>query len=314
MNKEDSLLHGSEHIFLVTKAEQGMRLDAFLSLKFPDYSRSFLQKIIKQDLVNINTIKTKKNSFCLKKNDTISLIIPEKKEPAVFAKEDLSHLQIQIIFQNNDFAIISKPAGLIVHANHAKMTEPTLVTWLTHAFNDITQVGYQDRPGIVHRLDKNTSGLMIIPLTNPAFAIFSKLFKDRKIQKTYIAIVKGHPQNTGTFSGSIARHPAIRNKMTIDHNGRNALTHYKVLEHFSKESLVTVQPVTGRTHQIRVHFAAAGHSLIGDEVYGTKSHFIQRHALHAQKIAFIYKDQAYEFETNTPDDFNNCIASLRSQL
>lgn len=311
MNKEVSLLHGSEHIFVVTKAEQGMRLDAFLSLKFPDYSRSFLQKIIKQDLVNINTIKTKKNSFCLKQNDIISLIIPEKKEPVIFAKEDLSHLQVKIIFQNSDFAIIAKPAGLIVHANHAKMTEPTLVTWLTHAFNDIAQVGYQDRPGIVHRLDKNTSGLMIIPLTNPAFAIFSKLFKDRKIQKTYTAIVKGHPQNTGVFSGSIARHPTIRNKMTIDHNGRNALTHYKVLEHFSKESLVTVQPVTGRTHQIRVHFAAAGHSLIGDEVYGSRSHLIQRHALHAQKIAFIYKDQAYEFETNMPDDFNDCIARLK---
>lgn len=314
MNKQLLFSPGQTITFLVEYQNQKLRLDSFLHLMLPDYSRNFLQQLIHEHYVAINNKKTQKNSTLLKMGDSITITFLEKDKSSLsFSQEELAKIDAKVLFQNNNFAIIYKSAGLIVHANHAKMTVPTLVEWLAYTFPNIGSVGCLDRPGIIHRLDKNTSGLMIIALTNPAFAIFSKLFHDRHIHKTYLAIVKGHPEKKGTFSDAIARHPTVRNKMTTHTNGRSAQTNFTVLEYFKETSLVEVKPVTGRTHQIRVHFAKAGHPLIGDELYGSNSPLIARHALHAYKLAFEYQGKNYEFESEQPEDFKNLLKIIATQ-
>lgn len=215
--------------------------------------------------------------------------------------------------------VVNKPSNLVVHPPRVTSKDVTLIDWLVHTFNELEQVGYADRPGIVHRLDKNTSGLMLVARNNCAHALLCDMFKKRTIQKTYLALVTGHPDKEGTIDFAIMRHQTKRNTMMHVRPGshtngkvREACTHYRVLEYFDDCSLVQIKPITGRTHQIRVHFAALGHALVGDYVYGKKSKTIKRQALHAYKLSFKFNGKQYEFCQNPPEDFQNFLEILRN--
>lgn len=286
------------------------RLDRFLVEQLPDYSRSYLQKLITQGHVRINdTVVTKAHSP-LRPGMTVTLYFPPP--PALLpSQKDLSHLDIPIIYENEQFLVINKPAGLITHAPTKDSPVVTLVDWLVTRFAELATVGSEERPGIVHRLDKDTSGLMLVARTPYAHMTLSDLFKSRAIKKSYLAVVEGHPPKNGTIDFRIARHPTD-NKMThIAPHGRDAVTRYHVIEYFDNAALVHVFPLTGRTHQIRVHFAAIGHPLVGDQLYGKSSSLIARHALHAYSLEFTFNDTDYSFTAALPEDFKQLQEKLK---
>lgn len=308
----------SVHRFLVAAQDVNQRLDMYLKKLFPSYSRSFLQEIIEQEMVLINDKKGAKSSTITKLDDIIVVTfppVPVANQP----REIPEGLNVEIVLMDEHFMVVNKPANLSVHPPKLTSTEATLVDWLVRAFQEIKDVGYADRPGIVHRLDKDTSGIMLVARNNPAHAILCDMFKNRTIEKTYLALVTGRPDKEGVIDYAITRHPTKRNTMTHVTTSyqrgstvRDSKTNYRVLEYFKDAALVEVKPLTGRTHQIRVHFAAIGHALIGDYVYGKKSKIILRQALHAYKLAFEFNGKLYEVEQNPPNDFQNLLELLRS--
>lgn len=319
MDKKQTVLPNSIFSHIVDKNTLGSRLDKFLSEQYPNYSRSFFQRLIDNQCITINGKKITKSSIILKEKDVVQVEMPTS-QPALPPLEPTEiPRDIPIIFKHEHFMVINKPAKLLVHTPNHASTTPTLVDWITANHKEIALTGQADRPGIVHRLDKDTSGILIIGRTNYAHAVFGTLFEQRAIHKTYWAVVHGHPSKEGSIDLSIGRSPAIRTKMTTIPAGqpttikvRKALTHYTVLEYFAHYSLVEVKPVTGRTHQIRVHFAAIGHPLIGDIVYGNSSEFIDRQALHAHSIAFKFDNEEYALAADIPEDFKKLLTTLRS--
>lgn len=313
----------SESVFLDISSEQaGQRLDVLLPQILPGYSRSFFKNLITNGQITLNGQSVNKSGYQVKLGDQFKINFPLLNY-SDFTKK-LPDLDVKVIFEHMDFLIVSKPAGLVVHAPQHAFEGVTLVDWLLAYFKEISAVGSQDRPGIVHRLDMHTSGLIIIPRNNQAHAIFTEMFKNRQVNKTYLAVVSGHPPQTGKIDYHIVRHPTCRNKMThvksseLNQNwakrARHAQTFYEVINYFDKFSLVSLRPITGRTHQIRVHMAAIGHVLVGDTIYGyknlNKTSLISRHALHAYKLKFVYQDQEYSFTCELPADMKNLIKSV----
>lgn len=285
----------------VEEQQAHQRADIYIAHHFSNYSRSFLHKLFKMNAVTIHN-KPIKPSYIVKKDDSISIQFPD--ESSEKNNFDIPYdIGITIITKENDFFIINKPAGLTVHPPDKNYTHITLSQWIIAHYNELAHVGAIDRPGIVHRLDRNTSGLMIIPRTNEAHDLFSNMFKERNIQKTYLALVMGHPDQEGSISYPIGRHPVSRGMMTHfstlpeKQTARQAQTFYKTLAYYKDFSLVEIKPVTGRTHQIRVHFKAIGHPLLGDSTYGSNSKLLPYHALHAHKLEFTYKEKAYSFSS-----------------
>ena len=299
--------------FTVTPDSDQKRLDVFLSEQLADYSRSFLQGLIKGERVTINTKVAKKPSRVLEIDDEVVLNFPpapDKKE----VKQVGDDLGAYIIAEEPDYFIVYKPPGISMHAAHTHDSAITLADWLLSQFESLASVGDNERPGIVHRLDKYTSGLVIIPRNNVAHAKIGDLFKERAMQKTYLALVAGHPRKEGVIDLSVAPHPS-HTRMTVlkrgSTHGRSAETYYKVLEYFDDAALIEVKPRTGRTHQIRVHMASLGHPLLGDVVYGTPSKLIDRQALHAKTLEFAYEGAPKEFSSDLPADFQQAIDQLR---
>lgn len=308
---ESASSHKNTFSIVVPQDQSPIRIDVFLTENFPDYSRSYFQKLISDQHVMVNEKPVKKNSV-LQPLDIISVIFPPI-TPLTTNKIIDKDLGVSIVYEHPQFLIINKPAGLVVHSPSHANNEITLVDWLINKFQELKDVGQPERPGIVHRLDKDTSGLMIIPRNNYAHLLFSRMFHERAIKKTYLAIVNGHPEKTGTIDLPISRDPHVPIKMTHRFNhGRNAVTHYTVLEYFKDTTYVRVEPITGRTHQIRVHFSAIGHPLLGDQLYGIKSSYIQRQALHAYSLAFTFENTPFEFHQLPPTDFQEALAELRA--
>lgn len=302
MNNNDIIQENNEFSIKISPEKAGQRIDIFLTEQLPMFSRSLIKKLLINHQVIINHTTPAKPSYTIKEHDTITLLsIPI---PTERLKKKIDHnLGITVIVEHTDFVIINKPAGLVVHPPQQTFTEIALTDWLVHQYPQIINVGDPTRPGIVHRLDRNTSGIMIIALTSQAHVTLSAMFKQRAIQKTYLALVVGHPEKQGIIDYYIGRHPVQKNLMHCftsfkeDTQARDALTSYTVLQYFDTFSFVEVRPKTGRTHQIRVHFKALGHPLLGDTVYGSPSKMIGYHALHAQKLEFTYQGQYYQFST-----------------
>jgi 23S rRNA pseudouridine1911/1915/1917 synthase len=299
------------------------RIDNYLAAQFSDYSRSFLKKLITSQAISRNGTIITKPSTPIVPNDIIIVTFPPQRtvEPTTLLTNTMD---VAIIAKTDHFMVIYKPAHLLVHAPSKTSTAITLTDWILHNHTELAQIGAVDRPGIVHRLDKETSGIMVITRTNYAHSVFGDLFRTRAIHKTYLALVDGHPDPEGTINYAIGRDPINRIKMThfdeelIDENNmvknikvRRALTNYKVLEYFEKTTLIEVKPTTGRTHQIRVHMAAIGHPIIGDQLYGTGSLLIDRQALHAHALSFTFDDTPYTFRSNIPEDFQELIRTQK---
>lgn len=324
MIKHGPIEAGTTFSFIVPENSEPCRIDRYIAQLFPDYSRSYFQRIIDAGGITINNIPVKKPSSLVYATDTVTIQFPAQRivEPHHIIDRTGG---IAIIAETEHFMIIHKPANLLVHAPSNASNAITVVDWIRHHHGNIATIGAADRPGIIHRLDRETSGILIITKTNYAHNIIGKLFRERKINKTYKAIVEGHPPKEGTISYAIGRDPINRIKMThfdperIDENGkigdvkvRHAKTDYKVLEYFDKAALVEVKPTTGRTHQIRVHMAAIGHPIIGDQLYGKKSLFIARQALHAESLSFIFDGKEYSFTDKLPDDLQQLLNHLRT--
>ncbi len=310
--------------FIVPENSKPCRIDRYIADVFPDYSRSYFQRIIDAGHITINAIPTKKPSTLVNAGDTVTIQFPAERitEPTHVIDRTSG---IVIVAETDHFMIIHKPANLLVHAPSSASNAITVVDWIRHHHGDISTIGATDRPGIIHRLDRETSGLLIITKTNYAHNIIGGLFRNRDIHKTYKAVVAGHPPREGTITVAIGRDPINRIRMAafdenqIDETGkigsvkvRHAKTDYRVLEYFENTSLVEVKPTTGRTHQIRVHMTAIGHPIIGDQLYGKKSSLIARQALHAESLEFVFEGKKYLFTDNLPDDFEQLLNQLRT--
>lgn len=286
------------------------RLDRFLASKLPNYSRSYLQKLIEEEFVQVNGEKVQKSSLTLKENDEISIFFPPPKKYDLTPK----NIDFEVIDIQDDFIVINKPAGLIVHPSNNDKERVSLVHGLLYKFKELSTFEDTERPGIVHRIDKNSSGLLLVARNTISQAKLSEMFKNRLIKKTYIAVVKGHPPKKGKIDYAIGRHPIYPNKMShLGFNSREALTYYEVLEYYKDHTLVAVNIITGRTHQIRVHFAAIGHNLIGDTTYGNISKLINRQALHSWKLTFSFDNKNYSYNAPIPNDLKNLIESLQKE-
>jgi len=309
--------------FIVQESNVQQRIDKYLTSHFPHYSRSFFQTLIQDGCVKRNDVITTKPSTPTALNDIVTIQFPPARTIETNSLIDKT-MDVSILAETEHFMIIYKPPHLLVHAPSKASPAITLTDWIIHNHNDIAHVGIVDRPCIVHRLDKETSGIMIITRTNYAHTVFNSLFKKREIHKTYLAIVAGHPEQNGTITHAIGRDPFNRIKMThfdeslINENNmvknikvRHATSNYAVVTYFQDSTLIEVKPTTGRTHQIRVHMAAIGNPIIGDQLYGKKSMLIDRQALHAYSLSFIFDEKPYQFSVNAPQDFQELINNLK---
>lgn len=253
------------------------RLDVFLTQVQSDISRSYVQKLIEGNQVQVNNSPAR-SSYKLKVGDHVEFTVPDPTPLDVKAEAIVLH----IVYEDKSLLVIDKPAGMVVHPAPGHYSG-TLVNALLHHCSDLAGIGGVERPGIVHRLDKDTSGLVVVAKTDAAHQSLSQQFKDREIQKVYLALVAGRVKNSsGTINSPIGRHRVHRKKMASNIvNGREALTRYELIERFDKFSYLRLYPKTGRTHQIRVHLASIGHPILGDTLYGGNTKQLPRQALHA---------------------------------
>ncbi len=290
------------------------RLDHFLVEVIPEFSRARLQGFIKGGFVKINGQPTNKSGQILERGSLIELRIPT----AVPTKLVGENIPLEIVFENDDLLVINKPAGMVVHpaAGH---NSGTLVHAVLGYDPDIEGIGGEGRPGIVHRLDKQTSGLILLAKNDKALLWLQEQFRLRKVEKTYIALVDGRPPTpSGRVEAAIGRDPSHRKKMAIsrESRGREAISEYKTLEIFSNHTLLEFHPLTGRTHQIRLHCAFLGCPIAGDEIYGRKnpSIGIGRHFLHAKKLKITLpeENQPRVFEVPLPMELEKILIELRN--
>lgn len=298
--------------YIVPEAFSGVRIDKFLSESCPMQSRSFLQKLLKSELVDVNG-KTVKSSYKVSAGETVSFEVPEAVEAEITAQE----MPLDILYEDQDVILINKPKGMVVHpaAGHY---EGTLVNGLMHHCRDqLSGINGVMRPGIVHRIDMDTTGVIIACKNDLAHNSIAEQLKVHSITRKYYAVVFGSlPDDEGTVEAPIGRHPTDRKKMSvISKNGKEAVTHYRVLERFRGYTYVECRLETGRTHQIRVHMASIGHPLLGDQVYGpAKQPFhLNGQTLHAGVLGFIHPrtGEYMEFSAPLPDYFEELLTKLR---
>lgn len=302
-----------EYNYTVTLNYDGVRIDKFLSEIIGDKSRSYIQGIIEEEQVKVNS-RIVKSNYKLKVNDFVEVVIPEPVELSVEGED----IPLDILHEDSDVLVLNKPQGMVVHPAAGNQSG-TLVNALLNHCKDLSGINGVIRPGIVHRIDKDTSGVLVIAKNDLAHNKLAEQLKEHSMKRIYVALVEGViKQEEGVVNAPLARHPVERKRIAVIKDGRNAVTHYHVLQRFNNSTLVECRLETGRTHQIRVHMAHIGHPLVGDPVYGYKKQRfnLQGQLLHARLLGFIHPSSGkyMEFETPIPDYFNKVLEILRKEL
>lgn len=324
--KEDKDLY-EHHNFTVDKGQAPLRIDKYLMNRVENATRNKIQAAAKDGSIYVNGKQVKSN-YKVKPNDKIRVLFAHPPFENLLVAEDIP---LDIVYEDDDLLVVNKPAGIVVHPGHGNYSG-TLINGLIYHFDNLPN-NSSNRPGLVHRIDKDTSGLLVVAKTEYAMAHLSKQFKDKTSEREYVAIVWGNiDDDQGTIEGNIGRHPKnrLQNTVYLDDEadkGKPAVTHYKVLERLGYVTLVTCKLETGRTHQIRVHMKHIGHTLFNDERYGgerilkgttfTKyKQFVDncfkvlpRQALHAKTLGFMHptKKEFMRFESPIPQDMQDCI-------
>ena len=301
-----------ENYLFEIQEDQQMRLDKYLAEQFPEQTRSYLQKLIKDGEVTVNG-KNVKTGYQLSKGDEVCVNIPEPKELDVEPQK----MDLDIVYEDEDVILINKPKGMVVHPAPGHTTDTLVNGLLYHCKDNLSGINGVARPGIVHRIDRDTTGILIVCKNDMSHNSIAAQLKEHSINRRYRALVHGNlKDDTGTVEGPIGRHPIERKKMAINEkNGKPAVTHYTVLERFGNYTLIECKLETGRTHQIRVHMTSIGHPLVGDEVYGpAKCPFkLQGQCLHAMILGFVHPrtGEYMEFSADLPEYFQNLLEKLR---
>ncbi|MBU3810919.1 MAG: RluA family pseudouridine synthase [Candidatus Niameybacter stercoravium] len=291
--------------------ESGQRLDKYLGEVLTDYTRSFLQKQIEEGNILINGV-VQPARYKVKQGDCITVAIPEPKEVDIIAE----NIPIEILYEDDDLIIVNKTQDMVVHPAPGNYTGTLVNALLYHCKDGLSGINGEVRPGIVHRIDKDTSGVLMIAKNDKAHLALSSLLKDHHITRKYHAIVYGtFKEKEGIVEKPIGRSPKDRKKMAIVNDGRYAKTHYRVLEEFDKFSYVELTLFTGRTHQIRVHLASIGHPILGDPIYGPQKSMwgLTKQTLHAKVLGFEHPttSQYVEFNSDLPGYFQTILDRLR---
>lgn len=296
---------------LVDETNCNLRVDSFLAGQFPAMSRSYIQKLVKEDMVMVNG-KPVKSNYKVQAGDQVVFSVPDPKEPDIKPEK----MDLDILYEDDDVLLVNKPKGMVVHISAGHECGTLVNGLLYHCKGHLSGINGVLRPGIVHRIDMDTTGVLIVCKNDQAHQNIAEQLKEHSITRKYRAIVHGViKEEEGTVNAPIGRHPTDRKKMAVNYkNGKPAVTHYKVLQRFDKYTYIECQLETGRTHQIRVHMTSIGHPLLGDMVYGNyKTPFkLQGQTLHAMVLGFVHPATgAYmEFEAPLPDYFEHLLSIL----
>lgn len=303
-----------EQYTLVTETGiNGIRLDKYLSDRLPDaITRSFLQKLIKEEQVTVDG-RLQKANYKLKPEQTIQITIPPAEETAILPED----IPLDILYEDNDLLIVNKPKDMVVHPSAGHYAGTLVNAIMFHCKGSLSGINGEIRPGIVHRIDKDTTGSLIICKNDESHLKIAEQIKEHSVKRIYRGIVSGTlKESEGTVEGNIGRHPIDRKKMAlVTKGGKPAITHYRVLEQFKNAAYMEFRLETGRTHQIRVHMASIGHPLLGDTVYGNAKnpYKLNGQTLHAMTIGFIHPTTGEYLEVSAPipEYFNALIKKLR---
>ena len=300
--------------YFTIESQEGERIDRYLSEELEDKSRSYIQKLIRDGHVLVDG-KTVKAGYRLVAGDNIAITLPEIKEPEIPAE----NIPLDILYEDKDLLVVNKPKQMVVHPAPGHYTGTLVNALMYHCGQDLSGINGIMRPGIVHRIDMDTTGSLVVCKTDSAHQSLSAQLKEHSITRRYHAVVYGNfRENEGTVDKEIGRHPVDRKKMsTHSSSGRRAVTHYHVLERFGKYTYIECELETGRTHQIRVHMSSIGHPILGDSVYGpAKSPFtLQGQTLHAKILGIHHPTTGkyMEFDAPLPEYFVRLLSTLRSE-
>ena len=304
--------------YTVLDSDEGLRVDQIVAKQFPEFSRAHIQKWIKDGVLLVNNKQVKARQT-LNPSDIIDVDFWEDAQ-LIDLPEDIP---LDIVFEDKDIIILNKPAGLVVHPGSGN-PNGTLVNALLHHDESL---GFLPRAGIVHRLDKDTSGLMVVSKSESSYLHLVQQLKERSVKRTYLALVVGTPVASKTINEPISRHPKIRTKQAVSQNGKEAITSFNVQENYQGYSLLKVNLQTGRTHQIRVHLSYIGHPIVGDPLYGNRNKFasgtseelkkiissFKRQALHAQALELVHPSsgQLLSYSAEIPNDMETIINQIK---
>ena len=298
---------------IVQNNEKGVRLDSYITKKLNDLSRANIQRLIEDGNILVNSAK-QKISYKVNSGDKIEITIPEPKKIDLKPQD----IKVEIVYEDNDIIVVNKPKGLVVHPAVGN-PDGTLVNAIMNICKDsLSGIGGEVRPGIVHRLDKDTTGLLIVAKNDKAHINLSEQIKNREVKKIYIALVRGNiPENEATINMPIGRSTKDRKKMAVVENGKEAVTHFKVIDRFKNYTLLEIKIDTGRTHQIRVHMAEIGYPVVGDMVYSNgKNEFgVEGQMLHAKSLDFKHPitGKNMHLEAELPKYFKDIIDKLKQE-
>lgn len=299
--------------YVVDETSSGMRLDVYLARMLTERSRSYIQNLIEENTVLVNN-KLKKSNYKINNQDIILITIPDPIELSIKPQ----NIPLDILYEDGDLIVVNKPKGMVVHPA-AGVYENTLVNALLGHCSDLSGINGVYRPGIVHRIDKDTSGILVVAKNDYAHNKLALQLKDHSMNRIYLALVEGIiKEEEGTIDEPLGRHSIERVKIAIVKDGRRAVTHYRVIERYRNNTLIECKLETGRTHQIRVHMAYKGHPIVGDPVYGYKKQRfnLEGQLLHAKLLGFIHPrtEKYVEFSTEPPEDFKKVINILKNEL